>query len=251
MAVLTRLHAVMHSACRSIFLITVLFVLMFAQKAYSVAVQVLEPADGQYLEGNTMTIHFIADDAPLSSMLALYVFNQEIYRTEKQEDTVQFNVEEIANVNWVRIEARLLYFDEGEIEQMIATDHVSVFLLGDAVVAPPDMDEDDHNSSLFASMFQDALKLKTAKDLRGAHSKLEDLLALANNIPGELVPTIYTELGTILLELEDVDGALLAFRDAVWHTPTSKDAHLHIAAILRMQESTEAYRRARRGDRPA
>jgi tetratricopeptide (TPR) repeat protein len=215
----------------------------------SASVRIADPADGQYIEGGVLSIHFTTEDAPPSSVIALFFFDREIHRTEKKEDILQLNVAEIANVQLVQIECRLVALEESDMSEIVlASDQISVFLLGDAVVAPSHLDEDDHSISAYESAFEAALELKRQKAFNDARSKLEELLTLVRNIPHAIVPRIYMELGSVLLALEDVEGALLAYRDAVWHTPTWTEAHHYIAAILIMQENSQAFKAARRGD---
>ena len=182
-----------------------------------------------------MTIAFKAESKPEDTILVAHFSGREFFRTENSGESLELNIADAVNVQWEQIEVRLL--DAGT-EEVLASDTVSVFLLGDGIVAPEDLDDVDplfRNVAAIETAMEEILRLNSSRSVEDAERKIREMLSHLSNVPGRWVPELYTHLGQTLLSRGDLEGALLAFRDAIWHTPTYMDAHSHLSAILTAQ----------------
>ena len=72
-----------------------------------------------------------------------------------------------------------------------------------------------------------------------AEAELERVVTVLGNAPGPLVPRAYYALAQVLLARGDVEGierAIAALREAIWHTPAHGESHHLLAVLLTEQE---------------
>mmetsp|Transcript_17794 Transcript_17794/g.58536 ORF Transcript_17794/g.58536 Transcript_17794/m.58536 type:complete len:589 (-) Transcript_17794:228-1994(-) len=204
-----------------------------------VAVTITRPEDGERVRGDVVPLEVSAMSSRRGSRVILYMDGREVYRTEERAVSLQMSQ---LQVGYHVMEVQLTEEDEA-----VAYDSVEFFYVGDGMLAP-DLDDTEHvnilsNVTTIDDMERVAIQHYERGQLDLSEQSYVRLISAMSNAPGATMPRLLASLGRVLMAKKDYIGALQAYRDAIWHTPTHAESHACIAHLQRFLASSATYSR--------